>query len=82
MSNLIKSKELFFGLLLQIGDPRGQNVLALVDVMNQIKFVFLQTFLELREDWSAIAISDPSRRTLKNVKPFPFHFQTLLNFAI
>ena len=82
MSNLIKSKELFFGLFLQIGDPRGQNVLALVDVMNQIKFVFLQTFLELREDWSAIAVSNSSCRTLKMSKPFPFHFQTLLNLSV
>jgi hypothetical protein len=65
---LIQSEELLLGLLLQVVDPGREDVLALVDVLDQVQLVALQALLELGEHGGAVAVPDSSRRTLNSVE--------------
>lgn len=62
---LIESEELILGLLFQIGDPGRENILTLVDVVDQVQFVLLQTFLELVKNRRAVTVFYTSCRALK-----------------
>ena len=65
MIYLIESEELFLGLLFEIVESGREDVLAFVDVLDQVQLVSFQLLLELGEDRSAIAVASLSSRALK-----------------